>query len=154
MHQSGRALIPALCVHVCPGLAVLGAAVQPAGVCGIPCIFACTMPHTDILTRYRVCQLVYCRTLGSCWQSIHESLLSAGSFGLPCELPVHTDFGGPQIATNRPQGCTPLLYCIRQALPCAWKCAVHFHLMHLYLVGTKVHVRQPFSIRGVPCARC
>ena len=73
VHQGGRTLIPALCVHVCRGLAELGPPVQPVGGPGILCVFACIIAHTDNLTRYRVCQLAYCSRLGPCCQSIHKT---------------------------------------------------------------------------------
>ena len=57
--------------HVRPGVAVPRPSLQAMGVWGISCIFACIMAHTDSITRYRVCQLAYCSTLGHCWQSIY-----------------------------------------------------------------------------------
>ena len=136
VHQGGRALIPALSVHVCPGLAALGPPVQPVGAWGIVCVLARIMAHTDTLIGYRVCR----RTLRSCWQSIHKSLLPVGPFSPLPDLPVCTEFGGSKMATNRPQGRTPLLCCTYEALTCARQCAVHHRPMDLYSVGTKVQV--------------
>ena len=109
VHQGGRALIPALHVHICPGLAELGPQVQPVCVWGIACVLARIMSHTDSVTGCRVCQLAYRRNLQLCWQSIHKCLLPAGPLGLLCELPVRTKFRGSEIATNGPQGPTSLL---------------------------------------------
>ena len=64
MQQSGCALIPALRVHVCPGLAALSPPVQPVDVLNILCTFPCIMAQAENLARYRVRQLAYCSTRG------------------------------------------------------------------------------------------
>ena len=92
VHQGGCALVPALCVHICPTLASLGPPMQPVCIQGIARVFAPIMAHTDHVTGHRVCQLAHRGTLGSCRQGIDKCLLPAGSFGLRRELPVLTEF--------------------------------------------------------------
>ena len=70
MHQSGRALVPALYVHICLSLASLGPPMQPVCIRGISRVFARIMALTDYVTGHRVCQLAHCSTLGSCRQCI------------------------------------------------------------------------------------